>query len=294
MNPVEATQLISTNKQQQTALLTEMFDSLLCNRPFPEQPFFISWLKMGWLSKSLLLVSIILFFFLLRWLIKRTKWKLWLNSRRGLIFLFGLTATLPIMLFFIAVKGLVIFLPPDPGTKADAIVILGRGPLFDRERVNLAKELWEAKRAPIIFASGRGDSYRMIEDLQVKGIPKQLLDGEECSLTTLENAIFSAAILQQRGIKQILLITDEPHMLRSLLVFRANGFTVIPRSSSISPYFFGKRKKIFLTFREYAGLVSYALRGLYFREHSPESSRPDLVNLLEKAKQYGQQVLFFQ
>lgn len=267
-----------------------MFDSNLCYRPSPEQPFFISWLQMGWLNKSLLVISLILFFFGLRLLIKRTRWKPWLSSRRGLILLFGLTATLPIILFFIAAQGLVIFLPPDPGTTADAIVILGRGPLLDRERVNLAAELWQTKRAPIIFSSGRGDSYRMIENLNAKGIPKQVLNGEECSLTTLENAIFSAAILQPRGIRQILLITDEPHMLRSLLVFQANGFSVIPRPSPISPSFFGKRKKIFLTFREYAGLVSYALRGLYFQEHSPESNNPDLVNLLEKAKQYSQQL----
>lgn len=267
-----------------------MFDSNLCVRQFPEQPFFLSWLQMGWLNKSLLVALLILFFLGLRWLIKHTKWQPLLNSRRGFILLFGLTVTLPIIFVVIAAKGLVIFLPPDPGTAVDAIVILGRGPLFDKERVNLAAELWQAKRAPMIFSSGRGDSYRMIEELNTKGIPKQALDGEECSLTTLENAIFSAAILQPRKIQQILLITDEPHMLRSLLVFRANGFTVIPRASPVSPYLFGKKTKIFLTFREYAGLVSYALRGLYFQSHSPESNSPDLENLLQKAKQYGQQL----
>ncbi|MFB8790585.1 MAG: YdcF family protein [Potamolinea sp.] len=267
-----------------------MFDSNLCDRPFPEQPFFLSWLPMGWLTKILIVILLLLFFWGLRWLIKQTKWKPWLSSRRGIFLLFGLTVTLPIIFVVIAAKGLVIFLPPDPGTAVDAIVILGRGPLFDKERVNLAAELWQAKRAPMIFSSGRGDSYRMIEDLNAKGIPKQVLNGEECSLTTLENAVFTAAILQPRGIRQILLITDEPHMLRSLLVFRANGFTVIPRPSPVSPYLFGKKTKIFLTFREYAGLVSYALRGLYFRQHLPESNSPYLVNLLEKAKQYSQQI----
>ena len=265
-----------------------MFDSTLCDRPFPEKPFFLDWFKLNWVNKPLLLVLLALAFLGLYLLMQHKPWRKWLSKPKTILLLFGFTATLPIMLF-VAAQALVVFLPKDSGTAADAIVILGRGPLFDKQRINLATELWQAKRAPMIFMSGRGDAYRTIEELETKGIPKQALDGENCSVSTQENAIFTAAVLQPRGIRKILLITDKPHMLRSLLVFRANGFTVIPRPSSISSYFFGERAKFFLTVREYAGLVNYAFRGLYLPQRSLELNNSDIVNLIQKAKQYGQQ-----
>ncbi|HEY9667895.1 MAG TPA: YdcF family protein, partial [Coleofasciculaceae cyanobacterium] len=171
----------------------------------------------------------------------------------------------------------------------DAIVVLGRGAPFARPRVNLAAELWQNQRAPVIFVSGRGDASDLIKQLEEKGIPERSLDGEECSVTTWENAIFTTAILQPQGIRRILLITDALHMWRSLLVFRAQGFDVIPRISPIDFYFVGKRGKSFLALREYSGLVEYGLRGLYFRKHSSELNNPELENLVQKAQRYGQQ-----
>jgi uncharacterized SAM-binding protein YcdF (DUF218 family) len=266
-----------------------MFDSPLCDRPFPKYPFFLNWLKFEWVDKPLLVVLILLSLFGLWWVISRIGWKRRLKSPKTILWLFGCAAILPLMFVILARLGLVAFLPPDPGTATEAIVILGRGPLFDEQRINLAAELWQAKRAPRIFVSGKGDAYRTVEQLEEKGIPKQSLDGENCSVTTWENAIFTAAILQSQGIRNILLITDPPHMLRSLLVFRANGFNVIPRSSPIPSFFFGKRGKAFLYLREYSGLISYALRGLYYPQRSPQLNSPDLVNLVQDAKQYGQQ-----
>lgn len=264
-----------------------MFDSNLCDRPFPEKPFFIDWLKFEWLNIPLLVVLLILLFFGLYWMIRYTRWKRWLSSRKTLLLLFSCTAFLPLVFIGVAAKGLVAFLPNDSGIATDAIVILGRGPTFDQERINLAAELWQNQRAPRIFISGRGDAQRTIESLEAKGISRRVLDGENCSLTTQENAVFTATILQSRGIKRIILITDEPHMLRSLLVFRANHFTVIPRTSTLSSYYFGMRAKAFLSLREYPGLINYALRGLFVTQQSPESKNPEIVSLLQKAEQYG-------
>jgi uncharacterized SAM-binding protein YcdF (DUF218 family) len=265
-----------------------MFDSSLCDRPIPEHPFFIDWLRFEWLNKPLLIVLILLAFLGLGWVIYNTRWRRWFKSPKVIALLFVGTATLPLLVVFLAVKGLVVFLPPDPGTQTEAIVILGRGPLLERQRLDLAAELWQAKRAPLIFASGRGDADRMVEQLEKTGIPQRSLDGETCSLTTWENAIFTSAILQARGIRRILLITDSPHMLRSLLVYRANGFTVIPRTTGIPSFFYGKRGKAFLYLKEYPGLISYALRGLFHPQRSPQPDSPDLANLLRDAQQYGQ------
>jgi uncharacterized SAM-binding protein YcdF (DUF218 family) len=131
-------------------------------------------------------------------------------------------------------------------------------------------------------------SPSIIEQLQKKGVPKRALDGENCSLTTVENAFFSAAVLQAQGIRQIILITDEPYMWRSLLVYRAHGFTVIPQTTPL-PSYMSFKEKIFITVRELAGLVGYGLRGLYLKQTSPESTSPEIVDLVKKAQQYGKQ-----
>ncbi|HEY9668428.1 MAG TPA: YdcF family protein [Coleofasciculaceae cyanobacterium] len=179
-----------------------------------------------------------------------------MSSKRANLLLFGLTATLPLLIFWVAELGLLRFLPPDSGAAADAIVVLGRGPIAAEQRINSAAQLWQAKRAPLVFTTGRGDAQRMIERLEAKGLPKQALDGDNCALTTLQNAVFTAAILQQQDFRTIVLVTDEPHMLRSLLVFRAQGFTVIPHPIPL-PKNWGFKEKYFITLREFTGLISY-------------------------------------
>ncbi len=142
-----------------------MFDSPLCDRPFPEKPFFIDWLNFGWLNKPLVALIVIFAFFGICWIVQQKRWRRWVSTKRAILLLFGFTATFPLM-FVAAAQALVVFLPTDSGTAAEAIVILGRGALFDEQRVNLAAELWQARRAPMIFASGRGDAQRMIEQLE--------------------------------------------------------------------------------------------------------------------------------
>ena len=111
-------------------------------------------------------------------------------------------------------------------------------------------------------------------------------------MTTKENAVFTAAILQPQGVRRIVLVTDEPHMWRSVLVFRAYGFKVVAQTSQIPSYLGGIRAKLFLRVREYTALVSYGLRGLYFPKSSPESNSPDLKNLVQQAEHYAQQQPF--
>ncbi len=273
-----------------------MFDSKLCDRPFSNTltslPLVTNWWQFGWRKQLLLVVIVILAFLGVRWIIQHKRLRYWLTSPKKILLLFGFSATLP-LIFAVAAKGLVIFLPTDSGAAAQAIIVLGRGEEFRQQRVNIAAELWQARRAPIIFTSGRGDAAAMIGLLEEKGIPNRVLDGDNCSLTTEENAIVTAAILLPQSIQRILLITDEAHMLRSLLVFRAKGFTVIPHVTPVPSYldgnWVGKTQKILLTLREYAGLVGYGLRGLYRPQHSPELKSPDLVNLVQQAQQYGQQ-----
>jgi uncharacterized SAM-binding protein YcdF (DUF218 family) len=161
-------------------------------------------------------------------------------------------------------RGLLYFLPDDTGEPVDAIVILGRGrgTLMDI-RIEAAIELWERDRASLVFASGEPEAVAMMEALHEQGIPLDNLLGEDCSGTTEENALFTASILQAQGVDDILLLTDEPHMLRSFLTFRSLGFDVIPYPTAFrqspSTQFPGH-----VISKEYRGILGYAALGRFF------------------------------
>lgn len=160
-------------------------------------------------------------------------------------------------------------IPQDPGVTADAVVILGRGGRLNPSRAEVAAHLWQEHRAPLIFASGIFDAPKLLSILHGEGIPDQSLQGEDCSRTTYENARYTADWLKPQGIQRILLVTDGPHMLRSLLTFRGFGFEVIPVPSP-GMKSLDRTSRTRLVLREYLGLVSYGLLGR-FSEH--ENSR---------------------
>lgn len=160
------------------------------------------------------------------------------------------------------VKGLTLFLPRDDGQPVDAVVVLGRGNVLPEERIRRAAEIWHNRRAPLILASGDTDAPQFIHQLLINEIPREALVEESCSLTTEENALLSAPLLQKKGVNRIILVTDSPHMLRSLLTFRSFGFKVIPDPISL-PTNFPSITAIKTTLREYIGLISYALAGRF-------------------------------
>jgi len=160
-------------------------------------------------------------------------------------------------------------IPQDSRLLADAVVVLGRGEELNSSRAEVAAHLWQERRAPLIFASGIYDAPKLLSMLHNTGIPEQALQGEDCSRTTYENAEFTATLLKPQGIERILLVTDEPHMLRSFLTFRGFGFQVIP-VSSVSSAVLDRSSRTKLVLREFMGLVSYSVLGR-FSVH-PDSS----------------------
>lgn len=161
----------------------------------------------------------------------------------------------------LALYGIGRLAPSDSGASADAIVFVGRPHYFDQElRSIVAENLWRQERAPFIFASGAG--IRPLQFLVERGVPETALKGELCSLTTNENAVFSALYLQPMGVKRIILITDPPHMLRSLRTFENQGFEVIAHATQLSDNL-GYRDRFMLVIREYGGLMSYLLLGRF-------------------------------
>ena len=151
-------------------------------------------------------------------------------------------------------------LPGNSTASADAIVILGRGDDLRQSRAETAAQLWNAGRAPLLFASGKGDAEEIAQLLEHQGIPSKAISGEPCAQTTEENARFTAAELLPHHHQRIILVTDPPHMLRSLLTFQSLGFAAVPYFSPL-PDELSIHKRGLLIFREFLGLAIYKLKG---------------------------------
>jgi uncharacterized SAM-binding protein YcdF (DUF218 family) len=220
--------------------------------------------------------SLIFFAFLwLLWLISPRLWKRRVILPVAIIGLILLFATSPLMLA-LANQGLIFSLPQDSGEKVDAVVILGRGEPLRARRVEFGAEIWEQKRAPILFVSGMLDAEEILTQLAQKGLPKSKISGERCSQTTEENAQFTTALLYPKGIQKILLLTDAPHMLRAQILFQNYGFKVIPHMIPL-PLQWSTIKQLKVVLREYAALLNYQWNG-YLRPRTQE----EIVNPSEK------------
>ena len=196
------------------------------------------------------------------WVVRPRRWKRRI-SLVGVLLLLIYSLGLSPLGVKVGGKGLALLIPQDGGQSVDAIVVLGRGGEFRPARVAVAADLWRQQRAPLIFASGMGDAIELGQMLETAGVPETAIDGEPCSRTTNENALFTAALLQPKGIKRLILVTDPPHMARSLLTFRSVGFDVIPHPSPIPSSLNVKRRQQ-MVMREWAGLIGYGIMGRYF------------------------------
>jgi uncharacterized SAM-binding protein YcdF (DUF218 family) len=103
-------------------------------------------------------------------------------------------------------------------------------------RVRYAARLARQTGLPVLASGGHGDSSKVDEPAEadlMKAILEQELGictviAETTSRNTWENAIYSAAILRERRIDTILLVTNAAHLPRAITAFQAQGLTVIP------------------------------------------------------------------
>lgn len=126
--------------------------------------------------------------------------------------------------------------------KADAIVVLGGGTrpkITPRPWVEVAEagdriiygaRLFLEGKAPLLIVSGgraewlgeggNPESEDMAAIATALGVPATAIAQDATSLNTRENAVNVKAILQQRGLHNILLVTSALHMPRSMAIFR--------------------------------------------------------------------------
>jgi uncharacterized SAM-binding protein YcdF (DUF218 family) len=144
--------------------------------------------------------------------------------------------------------------PPQPLVTvpaAAAAVVLGGAispPSSTRPYPNLheaADRVWHAARlhhagkAPLLVLAGGGDpacpgcseAHAMQRLLQDLGVPAAALLLDDTSRNTRENALNAAALLQQRGIRRVLLVTSAFHMPRAMAQFEAAGLQAVPAAT---------------------------------------------------------------
>jgi uncharacterized SAM-binding protein YcdF (DUF218 family) len=97
--------------------------------------------------------------------------------------------------------------------------------------------LYKAGKAPLVIVSsgafprhkkGLPEALAMQQLLSEWGVPQAAIVNETDSQNTFDNAVFTSRILDQRGLKTILLVTSALHMRRALAVFLSLGINAIP------------------------------------------------------------------
>jgi uncharacterized SAM-binding protein YcdF (DUF218 family) len=195
-------------------------------------------------------------------------------------------------------------LPPETTPKAAVIVVLGGGtesadpprPMTEinsaGDRVLYAAKLYQQEAAPVIlvsggnlaFSSARGDTpaQEMAEILLLTGVPFSAIWQQTKSQNTYEDALYSAQMLAEHDITEVILVTSAMHMPRSVALFEKQGLAVIPApvdftiteqnwESTFNPgldefliYILPNTSSLGLTtniLKEYLGMLVYGLRG---------------------------------
>lgn len=129
---------------------------------------------------------------------------------------------------------------------SEAIVLLGgatrgdthRGQTPDlnqrADRLLHAVALYKGAKAPLVVVSGgspvggRSEAAQMRDLLMLMGVPHGAMQLERQSRNTRENAVYSGALLRERGVSRILLVTSAFHMRRAVPLFEKEGFEVFP------------------------------------------------------------------
>ncbi len=147
------------------------------------------------------------------------------------------------------------------------------------EAVRLARQNPET---PVIFSGGKGDVFDFGDKQTEAECARRFFEGfdirpprlklEDRSRNTLENAAFTAKLLQPRPDQRWALVTSAFHMPRARALFEAQGFRILPAPADFRTSGPGDRRQIFrkpsdglwrmdIAAKEWVGLFVSWLRG---------------------------------
>jgi uncharacterized SAM-binding protein YcdF (DUF218 family) len=136
----------------------------------------------------------------------------------------------------------------DDAKEAQAIVVLGAAQFNGRPskvltaRLDHAADLYEQHYAPMIVVTGGkqpGDQFTEAEAsanyLAAKGVPGDAIERETTSTNSYEELAATARFLKQRGINDVLLVSDPFHAFRIDAIAHAVGLNARVSPTATSP-----------------------------------------------------------
>jgi uncharacterized SAM-binding protein YcdF (DUF218 family) len=157
---------------------------------------------------------------------------------------------------------------------ADAVVVLAAGgsrldalTSGSLQRAVHGITLYQEGWAPLLVLSGgnRGEGGARAALARRLKVPTEAVLTVGSGHTTREEAMRLARLLQPRGVRTILLVTDLHHMARSKALFERVGFQVLPASTpdgtfpAARPW--GRLSLFYRTLQEWVALQYYRLAG---------------------------------
>lgn len=165
----------------------------------------------------------------------------------------------------------------DHAAPADVIVILGGGVFQDGtpssaeiRRTQHAAALFRQGLSPLLLCTGgydsphhtKSESTSCAELLQEAGVPSSAVLTEEYSQSTEENAIETRKIMDARGLKTALLVSDNYHLVRARIIFLEHGVPVLVSPAQVTAGPLSVDWVIYGSYREVAAFGWYAIQHL--------------------------------
>ena len=136
----------------------------------------------------------------------------------------------------------------DGARPADAIVVLGAAqydgspsPVFEA-RLGHAVSLYETGLAQVLVVTGGGAEGDRTTEAAVgrayalaRGVPDSAILVEDRSRTTVQSLDAVGAMLRQRGLRNVVFVSDRTHMLRVLRIARDEDLTAYGSPAPDSP-----------------------------------------------------------
>lgn len=179
----------------------------------------------------------------------------------------GLLALRVAILFACAVVGAVAglalriaFYPTGrDANSADAAIVLGAAVWGDRispvfeERIRYAIDLERAGRVRlIVFTGGRG-AGELLSEAEAgraaalrQGVSEHSVEIETVSRTTWENLREARQVIERRGLRRVLIVSDPLHMCRAMTMARDLGLDARPAPTPTTRYRTWRSKTVFI------------------------------------------------